>query len=291
MLISLGIFLIFLILEVISKYRLSKLKTLGSFIMIYDIAFITIMGILTYMNFKSQNKNSDYYNSYFKRDFNITLTNYQNANNYIDLTEMLDLDDYRRMVGAITISMLGLRVLFYISASPIIKFMVNLFFTVAIRIFNIFVILVIFIFSFSLIFHTIIGKRVDQWSNITNSIIITLVSILGALSSKTFSNLTIPQSTIIICFLIFIKFILFTFVFAINKESYKDLRKQFNHYKKVEHFKIIGETVFLYMKYMLPGLNLIFIVKDLFYYKRLFGSTDYKRLIDDNELKGKIKLK
>jgi len=246
------------------------------------------MAFFIFSTFQTQITRDQYYKKYFVRDWNKSATEQNNTNiyEYTDLSEIDSLDHNFKILGSITILLLSFRMVFYVCASPIIKFNIHLCYVCFIRIFNIFCILVIFIFSFSLIFHTIIGKRVEVWSSFTNSLIITITNILGSLNTGTFDRLTIPQSAIIICFLIFIKFILFTFVQGTNQESYEELRSQFSNFQKLEHFKVVGETIYLFMKYLIFPINIIFIIKDFFYYKALYGSTDFKTIIQDSDLKG-----
>ena len=195
MIFFLVLFFLLLTLELICKYRLWNLKSLGYFTIYYDLILLTLIFLLLYLDNESISKNADFYEKHINTTNDSSEVQYE----YINTSDIITINTQINLWGSIIVFMLCMRSTFYISASPIIMFMVNLFYIVFIKLFNIFCVMSIFIFSFSLIFHTILGKRELIWSDITNSILIILNSIIGQLDTTTF-NTTTPQSVIILYF-------------------------------------------------------------------------------------------
>ena len=274
-----------IIIRAIAKYRLWRLKTLGSFSIFYDtILFIFVIIMMINFEFYRDEK-KEILISYLTRDWNKTIINHPGVWDYVDFPHLVEKDFIIDQIGVIVIFLCCFRNLFFLLTSLVIKYMINLFFMAAKRLFNVFVIVILFTLSFSIFFHIILGKKVFKLSDLTNTIIIALQSLLGKFSSSDFENLTITNSIIIICFLAFIKYILLTYVFALNQETYLYIKSQYKTFKKKEHYSIIGESLFIYFKYAF----IVFLIKDWFFYHYRYGSTNYERLINEMESKGKIK--
>ena len=96
-------------------------------------------------------------------------------------------------------------------------------------------------------------------------------------------NIYILSFNIIIYFYIF-----FTFIFAYIKEIFDYVKKEYRAYKRKDHFKFIGETVFLFFKYMLFPFSIYFMIKDFLKHKKIYGKVDLVKLVNEEEVYGKI---
>lgn len=233
-----------------------------------------------------------YKNEFLTRDWNKVLE-YESPQkapkhvyDYIDFDSVSELNRTINFYGSIICFLAFSRILFFLSTSPIITFITVLFSQVANRLFNVFVAFFIFVVSFSMIFHTIVGKRVKQLSDIGNTILITLGTILGKFTKSDFDILSNLQSILVIGFLIFIKYILFTYVFAVSKDVYFEIRDKYKIFKKREHYKLVGETLFLYFRYA----TLFFIIKDYFYYRYLYSKVDNEKFVQQGDKESPSKI-
>lgn len=177
--------------------------------------------------------------------------------------------------------MLYLRTLIYLLASPMIKFIIELVFKILKNIQDIMIVLIVFVISFSLIFHILTGPESIALINIFNTILSAIISFLGGLNGKDLIELSLPKRAIIVSFLIIVKFILFTFLYAIISETFVQVKAEFSNYKKREHYKLVKGTTMMFLRYLFVPISFIFMFRDFKEEQSIYGNKDIKNLVDE----------
>ncbi len=145
------------------------------------------------------------------------------------------------------------------------------------------VILIIFILSFTLIFHIILGGQKREYSDLAVTLVIVFSYVLGSFVNpfENTKNITNIHHSIVIIMMILIKFILFTFIFAIIKQTYDKLVKKYKQFKRGEHYKLVHESIFLFLKYFLLPISFYFMFKDYMFYRRKYGKKDLVKVVNE----------
>jgi hypothetical protein len=277
-----GIFLVALIFNIISTYLAKKKIKISSFIIYYDLSVIIVFAICNFIYIQRANEQKKILGDNLI-DTKSNSTNYEDWR-YRELGSLTDIDDYYYQFYSMLCLIVFIRTLLFFMASPLVKFIWLLFRLTLKNIFNILVILIIFILSFTLIFHIILGGQKQEFSDLSTTLVIVFASILGKLQypfKKDANNIGSINNLIIIVMMILIKFILFRFIFAVIKETYDKLVIEYKDFKRRDHYKLVKETIFLFLKYFLFPISLYFMYNDYMFFKRKYGNKDLIRVIHE----------
>jgi hypothetical protein len=269
----------------------SKAKKVGFLIIIYDSLLFFLFIVLEVKNLGSDKLYSNIMGLDFVSFAKISHTPlYQNpiAWKYFNFNPVVEVYDLVNQLSCATIFLMFFRVLFYLSGSPLIKYIIALITTTLSGIMNIMTIFIVFSATFTLVFHILLGQHISVFTDLSSSFLMTLSSILGSLETKYFSGLSTVQNLLIIIFLIIIKFILYTFVFAIILQTYETIRTKYRDYKKKDHYKLVGETIFLFVKYMFVPISFYFMYKDYKKYKSVYAALNLQSIVAEGDLKQNI---
>ena len=266
--IGLGVILNLFTYKLISE----KAKKINYLPTICEIAIICLLIIEFFLNSQEQVLYNETIGSDLDLDKSIYVENYTGIDKwkYYDFTNLINLIKIQQTIRGGIIILLFFRIVICFVSSPLIKYIMVLFLKTTVSIFNIMVFLFIFIFSFSLIFHVILGRNVQIYSSLSNTFLLTLTSLLGRLQIRDTKYMTTIHYFIIVIFFIIIKFIIFTFLYGVIKETFEVVRKEYNEYVEKPHFKYVGENFNLFLKYLLFPISFYFMIRDFMRIKRKY---------------------
>jgi hypothetical protein len=205
------------------------------------------------------------------KNSSVVFNNTKNEYQYHDIGDILDLYNAYDLLAGIINLLLFFRILFYLSASPLISFIINLGMRTIVDIFNIILILTMFLLSYSLITHVMLGASVFQFSMFSRSLLLSFISLLGSIDTSQYGQLSTVQLTIIISLLIVIKFMLYTFLYAFIKETFDKLKKEYKAYRSTPHFKLVGDSVYQFFRYLVPIINFYWMIKETVDLRKVFN--------------------
>jgi hypothetical protein len=285
--VQVAIFMISLLFRFLSKCLVSPKVKIGSFYMLYDAVIIGLFFYCVYLNGLYEELISQTLGDSMTTPVNIKKDPFNPKYwKYFELSPIMEIDNLYDRVYAFMVMLTFLRTLFFFMASPLIRFIANLLLTTTKNIFNIFVILLVFILSLMLIFHISLGIEIREFTDLNTTLLIAFSSILGSLNNK-IKNLTSIEYVIIIILLILIKFILFTFIFAIIKDTFDTLNKEFRNYRKRDHYKLVRESVILFLKYLMLPFSFYFMIQDYRYFSGIFAGKNLEKIVlEGGESKG-----
>lgn len=155
--------------------------------------------------------------------------------------------------------------------------------SIIIESFHLIIVIIIALFSVSLITHLLSGSFEDDFSDLFNAFYLNVYFVLCSFDGIYFDNNDTSTNIIILIVLILIKLLFINLIYGIIYKNYIEFREFLEEYNKRDHNKIVGDTIILKLIYYLFPLNFYFIYSDISKVKKEYEGLNKKKFIEEGE--------
>ena len=226
-----------------------------------------------------------------QEEYEIDETTTKTFSNRFIYKEFVSFTEYAqtiRDIGCFCTILLFFRIIIAMTSITLVQFILRVVIYLMRKCFNLILLLFIFLLSFTIVMHSMLGPQNENLSSFPQTLLMSLLTILGFLDTSSFGSLNDLNMLILISFLFVLKFFFMIFIFAIIKISYEGMKRNFSMFKKSKFFLLYKEFPYEFLKNIFVPISTYFTVREALRQRKVFSKANFERMINEGEVNTEI---